>query len=180
MYCPNCGNQNDDQANYCKVCGTSLRITDTDQTAPPTLSTGLPLVTYAGFWRRFGAFLIDQIIIGIGAFIIGFILGFLYVFITGTDAGLEIWAYLLGILFDWLYFAILESSPSQATPGKMALGIKVTDMNGSRISFARATGRYFAKYLSSAILLIGYIMIAFTEKKQGLHDILAGTLVILK
>ena len=95
------------------------------------------------------------------------------------STGIDLWGYPVGILLSWLYFAILESSSSQATPGKMALGIKVTDMNGDRISFARATGRHFAKWLSS-ILLIGYIMIALTAKKQGLHDLLASTLVVLK
>ena len=64
--------------------------------------------------------------------------------------------------------------------GKKALGIIVTDISGQRISFGRATGRYFAKQLSTIILLIGYIMAAFTEKKQALHDMMAGTLVIKK
>jgi uncharacterized RDD family membrane protein YckC len=72
----------------------------------------------------------------------------------------------------------MESSPKQGTLGKMALGIVVTDMDSRRISFGRATGRYFAKILSGLILGIGFLMVAFTEKKQGLHDILAGTLVV--
>ena len=80
----------------------------------------------------------------------------------------------------WIYFAAFESSPKQATPGKMALGIKVTDLNGRRIGFGKATGRYFGKILSFIILGIGFIMIAFTEKKQGLHDKMAGCLVVNK
>jgi uncharacterized RDD family membrane protein YckC len=59
----------------------------------------------------------------------------------------------------------------------MALSMKVTDLQGNRISFARATGRHFAKYISAMILLIGYIMAGFTERKQALHDMIAGTLV---
>ena len=82
------------------------------------------------------------------------------------------------ILCGWLYFALMESSANQATLGKMAIGIKVTDMSGRRIGFGQATGRYFGKILSSMILLIGYIMAAFTEKKQALHDMLAGCLVV--
>jgi uncharacterized RDD family membrane protein YckC len=74
----------------------------------------------------------------------------------------------------------MESSARQATLGKMALGIVVTDLDGNRIGFGRATGRYFAKILSALILLIGFIMAAFTQKKQGLHDIIAGTLVVKK
>jgi len=85
---------------------------------------------------------------------------------------------LLGLLIGWLYFAILESSPWQATLGKKALGLVVTDQLGQRIGFGRATGRYFAKILSALILLIGFIMVAFTERKQGLHDLIAGTFVV--
>ena len=86
----------------------------------------------------------------------------------------------LVIVLAWLYGALMESSRYQATLGKMVLGIVVTDMNGQRVSIARATGRHFGKWVSSLILGIGYLMIAFTEKKQGLHDIMAGCLVVVK
>ena len=78
---------------------------------------------------------------------------------------------------NWLYFALLESSSMQGTLGKKALGMIVTDLSGNRIGFGRATGRYFGKILSAIILGIGFIMVAFTERKQGLHDLLANTLV---
>ncbi len=81
------------------------------------------------------------------------------------------------IFGSWLYEAFMESSSYQATLGKMIFGMKVTDLNGNRISFGRATGRHFAKWLSGLILCIGYMMVGFTERKQGLHDMLAGTLV---
>ncbi len=84
------------------------------------------------------------------------------------------------MLVAWLYFAIMESSNLQATLGKMALGIKVTNLDRNKISFARATGRHFGKYISLAIFGIGFIMIAFTPRHQGLHDILAETLVLKK
>jgi len=74
----------------------------------------------------------------------------------------------------------MESSSRQATLGKMALGIVVTDMDGKRISFGRAVGRNLGKIISQIILLIGYFMIAFTQKKQGLHDIIANCLVVVK
>jgi uncharacterized RDD family membrane protein YckC len=83
-------------------------------------------------------------------------------------------------VLNWLYFSLLESSGWQATLGKKALGLEVTDLAGRRISFGRATGRFFAKYISAIILMIGFLMAGFTEKKQALHDILAGTLVIRK
>ena len=79
-----------------------------------------------------------------------------------------------------VYFALLESSERQATFGKMALGLKVTDLNGNRISFGQAVGRNLAKYISLVTLLIGYIMAGFTERKQALHDMIASTLVFKK
>lgn len=85
---------------------------------------------------------------------------------------------LLNIVGVWLYYALQESSERQATIGKRALNIYVTDMNGQRLSFGNATGRYFAKILSGLILGIGYMMAGFTEKKQALHDMVADTLVM--
>jgi uncharacterized RDD family membrane protein YckC len=89
-------------------------------------------------------------------------------------------AILLVVVLEWLYFALMESSNKQATLGKLALGIIVTDMDGKRLTFGRATGRYFGKILSSLILNIGFLMAAFTEKKQALHDMIASCVVVMK
>lgn len=137
-------------------------------------------MTYAGFWTRFVAALLDGLILAVPSFAVGFVVG-----IFGMSAGLgpleiQLISQFLGVLIGWLYAASMESSSNQGTLGKMALGIKVTDMNGRRISFGQASGRHFAKILSGIILLIGYIMAAFTEKKQALHDLIAGTLVVRK
>jgi uncharacterized RDD family membrane protein YckC len=78
----------------------------------------------------------------------------------------------------WLYFALLESSPWQATLGKLALSIRVTDLEGHRISFPRALGRYPAKVLAFLIAFIGVLMVAWTARKQGLHDKICSTLVL--
>jgi len=121
---------------------------------------------HAGFWLRFFAFIVDAVILSIFNWII--------VSILGEGSIYQVLATLVG----WLYFAGLESSSGQATWGKRLFNLKVTDVEGNQISFARATGRYFAKFISSIILLIGYLMIAFTEQKQGLHDKLANTLVL--
>ena len=83
-------------------------------------------------------------------------------------------------IMGWLYFAIMESSNKQATLGKMAMGIKVTDLNGNRISMTRASGRYYGKIISSCIMGIGYIMAGVTEKKQALHDVISDCLVVKK
>ncbi len=135
---------------------------------------------YAGFWKRFAAFIIDWFITFTGGFVIGFIFGFVYGFSIGTAEGVEFFGGILGFLASWVYYAAMESSQKQATVGKMALGIKVTDLNGNQVSSSKAGGRCFGKIISGLILGIGFIMIAFTSKKQSLHDIMVGCLVVNK
>ena len=135
---------------------------------------------YAGFWKRVAAAIIDGIIVGAVNYAVLFAI-ILPAALFENDvlvyAAIGLY-YVLSILLPWLYEAFMESSSKQATVGKMALGIIVTDLYGRRITFARATGRYFAKILSGLTLLIGYLMVAFTERKQALHDMVAGTLVV--
>lgn len=137
---------------------------------------------YAGFWARVAAFIVDRIIVGAAAFAVGMVFGFALILANGGDAAILDGSVgyllnLLGFIGEWLYFALMESSQRQATVGKMAVGIVVCDLEGRRISFGRATGRYFAKILSVLTLFIGFLMVAWTERKQGLHDMIAGTLV---
>jgi uncharacterized RDD family membrane protein YckC/Tfp pilus assembly major pilin PilA len=122
---------------------------------------------YSGFWRRFAAFIIDYIVMIIVFFIAAWAL-------IGVKAG----GTLLPLIGGWLYFALMESSAQQATLGKRVLGIKVTSSSGDRIGFGRATGRYLAKFLSGVTLGFGYLMIVFTSRRQGLHDMIADTLVV--
>ena len=163
MYCPKCGARLEDNQRYCGNCGTEITPVNIVQTSPGGIVAG----EHAGFWRRFVAAIIDGIIVGVASFLI-----------TLTPLGFINW--LFGLAVGWLYYSIMESSITQATLGKMVIGIIVTDISGNRVSFGRATGRHFAKIISGIILYIGYIMIAFTEKKQGLHDIMADTLVEVK
>jgi len=147
-------------------------------------------VRYGGFWIRVVAAIIDTIIVsvvlapfkaifGLGGLALGGFDGhgfhspraLLYLIFGGGVLGL------LKLGANWLYEALMESSSYQATLGKMIFGMKVTDLYGNRISFARATGRHFAKIISLVTLCIGFIMVGFTERKQGLHDMIAGTLV---
>jgi uncharacterized RDD family membrane protein YckC len=152
---------------------------------------------YSGFWLRVVAYIIDSIVLGvifgvlflIGIAIVG--VGSLHTMVRGMDSGdaeppvafilMIIFVSFLGLIASWLYHAYLESSPNQGTLGKMALGLIVTDLQGRRISFGHATGRFFAKIITSLIPLgIGYMMAGFTEKKQALHDMIAATLVLRK
>ncbi len=151
----------------------------------PTPAGNQQTLRFAGFWIRFVANMIDSIILYIISFIVVFIVvSFLYAVLgevnEDTQSFAESLGLILGIVIGWLYDALQESSPKQGTLGKQAVGIAVTDMDGKRITFGKASGRHFGKFLSTLILMIGYIMAAFTEKKQALHDILAGTLVVKK
>lgn len=151
---------------------------------PPPLA---PSQVYAGFWRRVAAYLIDGVLLLIGFLVLDFI-GALFVGIgllssgqdiTGDNTlGAQLVIFLITAVLAWLYFAGLESGPWQGTIGKRLLRLMVTDLYGRRIGFGRATGRYFGKILSGLVLFVGYLMVAFTERKQGLHDVMAGTLVV--
>jgi uncharacterized RDD family membrane protein YckC len=146
------------------------------------------VVAYAGFWLRLVAYIIDSMILGA---VVG--IGIFVPLLGGSlqrmssDNPWELYTSmarplvairLLALMTGWIYFAFMESSGWQATLGKKALGLKVTDMAGNRITFARASGRFFGKLLSGMILMIGFFMAGFTERKQALHDILAGCLVL--
>ena len=190
MYCQKCGAPNDDQAAFCDKCGAALHKAGP---APSMAAPAYPAaVQYAGFWRRVGAFVIDWIIVGVVQTVIQVILmgvGVIAMSDLESGAGTEEYQHYLavmwilgGVMFvmQIVYFAVMESSSKQGTLGKIVLGIVVTDTDGKRISLGRAVGRNLGKIISGIILLIGYFMIAFTAKKQGLHDIMANCLVVVK
>jgi uncharacterized RDD family membrane protein YckC/type II secretory pathway pseudopilin PulG len=172
MYCQKCGEQNNELATLCVKCGAPLAATAVGSIVQ--VASGV----YAGFWKRFAALFIDYLIVVMLAVAAGGILGFVYGVVSGTPRGAEVWGALAGFVVWWMYYAAMESSQKQATLGKMALGIKVTDQRGARISFGRASGRLFAKLLSAMIFAIGYLMAGFTAKRQALHDMVAGCLVV--
>jgi uncharacterized RDD family membrane protein YckC len=204
VYCSKCGNTLADGATFCSQCGqsTALAPVVAGSVAPVAVAvprpSDAPAVAYAGFWLRVLAYLIDALILGvfavpilIGAAMAMGIGGMLASiprdgnpFLNGLPPAffLFIWfCILLGVCGTWLYHALLESSEWQGTAGKKALGLIVTDMTGHRVSFARASGRHFGKFVTSLIPLgIGYAMAGFTEKRQALHDILASCLVLRK
>ena len=148
-------------------------------------------IIYAGFWRRLTATILDQIVLTVGrAFIFG-ILGLIvyagvYLFevkehhheiIKQIFGGC---ALLLNIWLTWIYFALMESSSLQGTLGKLALGVRVFHKADKRaLTFEEATVRYFAKIISRATLLIGYILCAFSSKKQALHDFVGKSVLVV-
>ncbi|HXM94979.1 MAG TPA: RDD family protein [Candidatus Dormibacteraeota bacterium] len=155
-------------------------------------------VHYSGFWLRFVAYIIDSFVMSL-AYLLMFIPFLLMTGLGAALAGLHSGqdpqeivnmvgpTFILGLvamasiafLAGWLYHAMLESSDWQATLGKRAMGLIVTDLAGQPISFARASARYFAKIISSLIPLgIGYILAGFTPKKQAIHDMITNCLVL--
>ena len=185
VFCNQCGTQNAAEAIFCSKCGGSLGGVAQPLAATPARPLAVS-VCYGGFWIRFVAAIIDGILVQVVVVPVGALLGGM-IGVAGVAArmpgeGTRLVAVIvgaaLGLLASWIYEAAMESSSLQATLGKMIFGMRVTDLNGNRISFARATGRHFAKYLSSMILFVGYIMAGFTQRKQALHDMIAGTLVI--
>ena len=134
-------------------------------------------VGYGGFWIRVVAYIIDAILISLVFGVVTSIFGIRYINMDDLSQ-IDPTTNLLSLAIAWLYFALLESSERGATVGKMAMGLRVVSNDGKRISFMNATGRYFAKILSAMIFCIGFIMIAFTDRKRGLHDMIASTLVI--
>lgn len=137
---------------------------------------------YAGFWRRFFAFLIDAFIVFV-IYILAFV-GLVFAFMKGGSDYMRNMYFLAFYLFTFalniLYWTLFECSSWQATPGKKALGIKVTDMDGNKLNFAQSLGRNLGKIVSNFTFYIGYVMAGFTVRRQALHDKMAGCLVIDK
>jgi uncharacterized RDD family membrane protein YckC len=174
-FCHSCGEY------FCRECLTDGKnyyfcIKEECQRAKMSEESLDAVQSYAGFWRRVAAYLIDYFLLIIPILVILILARIL--FSGGSDNDLGFSEKLAAIIFFWLYFSIMESSELQGTIGKLALKIKVTDINGERIGFGKATGRHFSKILSAVLLGIGFFMAGFTERKQGLHDIIASCLVV--
>ena len=142
--------------------------------ATPRDSGGGPGIHgYGGFWIRVVAYIIDAILLGVVSNILGLAIGS-----ADPTTGLNYTGGGVSFIIGLLYFALLESSERGATLGKMAVGLRVVTDQGQRLSLGHALGRYLAKIISGLILGIGYLMVAFTDRKRGLHDMIAGTLVV--
>jgi uncharacterized RDD family membrane protein YckC len=216
MYCSKCGTALTEGAAYCSGCGTPvagaapapLAAPDSGEpvhTAPePPGSSARATAAYAGFWLRFVALVIDSILLFIPfTVIVGFLaigMGLsvavqeiqpgesLEALIALLGSGFVLAVLLIMIVGSGLYFAILECSPMQGSPGKKILGLYVTDTAGNRISFGRASGRFFAgKFVVLGVpglgilyFILSCLFAGLTPRKQALHDMIAGCLVMRK
>jgi uncharacterized RDD family membrane protein YckC len=190
-WCPVCKEMNPLDAEYCNACGHDLGriavtyVTDYDERPAPGDSV------YAGFWLRLLALIIDDAIMSTVRSIFAVPLIMAIPMLPGVEETTEepafslfsliaIGTLIFFLVLEYLYYALMESSSLQGTLGKVALNIVVTDLDGNRISFGRASGRFFGRILSAMIFYIGFLMVAFTPRQQALHDMLAGCLVIRK
>jgi uncharacterized RDD family membrane protein YckC len=202
VYCSKCGSAMPDGSVFCSTCGQAFsvaaavpRVPVMNVPAAAPAYAAVPRVEYAGFWLRVLAYVIDNAVIGVGIIVVLIPL----IIVTGLGGllsrirpaqdmndlgffliiGLIFLAATVSLVVTWLYHALMESSEWQATVGKKVLGLVVTDMAGRRVSFGRSTGRHFSKIVTNLVpALIGYIMAGFTERKQALHDMMAGCLVL--
>lgn len=207
MFCQRCGRDNPPGTMFCQGCGQQITQQPAggvqQQAAYGAYAQPNPYYSqgptnYAGIGRRFVAALIDGLVIGIPISIVSSIFGAMMATrvisrssrttyspdMAVSDVGSFFAGFgfimVLSIAISWAYFAMMESSSWQGTLGKKVMGVKVTDMNGNRITLGRATGRLLVKAFLSGWFLIGYIIAFFTAKKQSLHDLLAGTLVLTR
>ena len=207
MFCSKCGAAVAANSAFCTSCGNpQTQVAVAPQGAvvvPPNVgvagySAARGQFQYGDFWARLVAYVLDGLIMAVAVFALFIPLAA----ITGAASHLQVLqdaprhgeptpamvAAILSIVFTflgaallitWLYHAYFESSSWQATVGKRVMNLYVTDLNGQPISFLHATGRHFAKIITGLIpLFLGYIMAAFTERRQALHDMIAGTLVL--
>lgn len=179
----------DSEATYVNSIDSQENQLSDDWEKPATIQPAKNFVTnaqlnphhgaqYAGFWRRAIAYCIDLIFIMILGAIVGAILGGMFpdFILSLSDGAFN----LIGLIIAWLYYAHWESSEKQATIGKIALNIKVINRAGNRLSFGNASGRFFGKIVSGLILGIGFLMAAFTQHKQALHDIISDCYLIIE
>jgi len=180
LKCPKCG--------WKRAQSSSLPSTALAPSTNPTQRVGNPLsmpgvapysvatpsFIYAGFWRRVGAVVVDSLVLGLGQVAINLSLSLL---LMSWQLG-ALFGSFVGVLIAFFYEAYFLSSPRCATPGKMALGIRVVDDQGRRITFGRALGRSLLKICNIFTAGLGYLAAAFTQRKQALHDFLVNTVVI--
>jgi uncharacterized RDD family membrane protein YckC len=180
MFCPRCGTWNRDDAVSCPLCGLGFRDPQSPQatTHAAPVPRGIAPVTYGGFWRRFLAAFLDTVILYFPAATVRVLLGLPATGIFDPETSSSWVATTFEFGLDFVYATALMCSPARGTLGMQVMDLHVTDLNGDRIGFGRATGRYFATLLSLLTFGIGYLLQLFTSRRQTLHDLVAGTVVV--
>ena len=174
MFCTKCGVENPDNAKFCRSCFNELSqgVSHTAEEIPQP-------VKYAGFWQRFAAAFIDGFVVCLFSLPVMFFCGVAIAFLSKPLQGVvSMLSYLLFYVVSAVYYSMMESGERSATYGKIALGLKVYDVDGNRISKGRGFARWISHLASYLTLYIGFLIQPFTERKQALHDMIAGTIVV--
>jgi uncharacterized RDD family membrane protein YckC len=180
MFCPRCGTRVPDEAGTCSLCGLALQGTGT----PNPMAQERPVaqvvarVTYGGFWRRLAAALLDTVILFFPAATVRVLLGLSSTGMFDPETAASWVATTFEFLLDFIYATAFLCSSARGTLGMQVMDLHVTDLQGDRISFARAAGRYFATLLSILTFGVGYLIQLFTPRRQTLHDLVSGTVVV--
>jgi uncharacterized RDD family membrane protein YckC len=179
MFCSRCGTWVPDDTVTCPLCGMVLQPGHSPEPgAHGPVAERIVRVTYGGFWRRVLAVLLDTILLYFPAATVRVMLGLSATGIFDPDTSSSWVATSFEFLLDFVYATAFLCSPARGTLGMQVMDLHITDLKGDRISFARATGRYFATLLSILTFGIGYLLQLFTSRRQTLHDLVAGTLVV--
>lgn len=180
MFCSSCGTAQRDGARFCRACGQPLGgpsgpiAPQVLPSAVATASTAPAAADYATFANRALALVVDWLILtGVGV-----VIGIVLLVGVGIDDPDDVFLRLVSLLLGWLYYAGMESSERQATFGKSFARIRVMTVEGRRVSFGRASGRFFGKLLSAIPFGLGFLLMVFTKRKQTLHDLLSGCVVV--
>jgi uncharacterized RDD family membrane protein YckC len=183
MFCSRCGTWAPDDTATCALCGLALQVDNWPAGSKPETharpaATVVALVSYGGFWRRAFAALLDGAVLYFPAATIRVMLGLPATGMFDVDLPSSWVATTFEFAIDALYAIAFLVSPARGTLGMQVMGLHVTDLKGDRISVARSTGRYFATLLSICTFGLGYVMQVFTPRRQTLHDLVAGTVVV--
>ncbi len=190
MYCSRCGTWVPAGAPVCPSCGTEQAgappsppvravAAAAADVSPPAAAVA---VRYGGFWRRFAAGCVDALVLFFPNAILRELSGLPSPLslrpLPDDMLGRSLMMTAIMTLVTWWYCARLESSHWQGTLGQQLLGMRVTDLAGRRISFLRATARYFGQWLSLLLCGVGYLFNLWTSRRQTLHDIVAGCVIV--
>jgi uncharacterized RDD family membrane protein YckC len=179
MFCSRCGTWAPDDTSICPLCGLALQVDNWPKAVPlPPAPAVVPIVTYGGFWRRMFAAVLDGIVLYFPVAILRALLRVPPGELLDPLSALSWTTHSIEFVLEGLYTVLFMCSAAQGTLGMQVMDLKVTDLQGRRVSAARAVGRYFAQCLSILTLGIGFLIQPFTPRRQMLHDILAGTLVV--
>jgi uncharacterized RDD family membrane protein YckC len=183
MFCPRCGTWNPEGKLHCKLCGEGLQpgvaaIDPALLVAHDFAVHARNVPVYGGFWRRAAALIIDSLVMFFPLATLRVLLGLDMMNDWKVDSSewwISAWTELV---LSWLYGALLIAGPARGTLGMQVMDLHVTGLQGERVSFARATARYMAQFLSVFALMVGYVMQVFTRRRQTLHDLVSSTVVV--